>query len=435
MRYYTLTLSIGLSCLLSSALANVDCGSTVVIFNSDDAREVAENCSVIDGDLVLAENITESVHIEDLKEIKGSLTLEGRRWDAAQPEERSFNITMPDLAQIGGALDIDPYPRLERLVLSKLETVRGRVGLNNPTVEFVDITNLKFIQSFSLSTPGLETLLLSGLEGPYEGSDSNFHIYLSNVGQVDSLDGIFKNPIDPYFFLGEPGLEGPNLVIASDSFPNVKAITFGWKRIARIESYRDDLTITFGGPKSKSVEIEELRLENGTQMRRAETVERLKVGYLSITENNVAEISLDVDEASSVRVQRCDRLRSLTISAAAKKWEDTQIDVSDNPLLSLSLTSEEYGARIWHWPENAVNRVLLSGNMTHELIEDFWKTTTATEDFIVNDYSGNVDCDAVDEQPGKSSLNTWWVRFAGTVGIGRTDLYFILSPGVKRKIV
>jgi hypothetical protein len=320
---------------------------------------------VIVGKLDLSDDLAEDVNIENLEEIKGGLTLNGAcGGGCSDPEKGRFNISMPNLTAVGGPLIINDAPNLVNLLLPKLETIRGPLKIRNPTTTLIDITDLKFVESLLLDTPKLKNLSLSGLEGPHNESLVNFHVSLINVGQIESLDGIFKNPIDPIRTNETDFYE--SLYLNAMSVPHIKNLTFGWKYIHRIEVTIPDFTLIFGGPKSKQVYMDQFLLTNGN-IKRSETLERLGVKSFNVESGDREKLHLDMEFLSQLRVTNVNKALSITNSPTAESWEDFVLIVEGPNIPQFPSQPKDSGDRKWHWPE-PVEYIGFNGDVDQEFV-------------------------------------------------------------------
>lgn len=348
-----------------------NCGN-VTISTAADADAVRKACTTITGDLVLAPNFSESINLDGIETILGDLKHSGCEVGfKACVIPPLFGISSSTLQTINGSLDVWYFPGLEKLLLPKLARVKGGVSLKRAhNLTTLDLTNLQYVQYVVLDLASLKTLQLDGLKG-FTGP-SNGDIALWNVGQVDNVDGFFKNPLDP--ILSPTNSQEAGSTIGGYGIPNVRKLTLGWKRFTTLTVSGNDITVTLGGPNTTAMEIDTLKLLSGVVgIQRGEQMNNLTVGKLSVYSNdNITELKANFDRLTSLELLFSSQLKTIILPSAAEQWQNYSLSVSGCSSLNLSseYTVDGSGQRTktWYWPKGDIQSVNIDANLSNDFL-------------------------------------------------------------------
>jgi hypothetical protein len=348
--------------------ADIDCRSNITIADGRGARAVAESCTVIEGNLQLRNDVSETINLDGIEVIKGSITHSGcDERDFEDPEEcvypQAFNLTSNTLREINGDIDFYYFQGLDRIEFPELEIVNKTVSLQRlHNVTHIDFTSLKWVGYFSLETRKLETLLLEGLEGFLDRGWGHGGVQLQDAGQVESVDGFFKNAIDPIHQEREETSPGTSMHIYNQAIPNVRSVTFGWTRCPEVGFGGENLTVTLGGADTKEQQIGELKLGLGVvELRRGSAVENLTVGSLEMqSQEGMVDLALPFDQISKIRLSNVTMLETVEFPEEAENWKLSNFDIYNCPSLSVADST-------WHWPkEHTMSELnLVNFNLTN----------------------------------------------------------------------
>lgn len=360
--------------LLASAsigvFADVDCASNITIANADDAKELRDSCTTLEGNLILDHDLSETINLDGLEVIKGTIAHNGcDAFDTECQIPDPFNITSSTLREIHGSIDFWYFQGLQALVLPKLESVNGTVSLKRlHNVTHLDFTDLRWIGNFILETERLESLLLEGLEGFHDRGWGNGGVELWNAGKIESVDGFFKNAIDP--MLRGFWTEGSGMYFYANTIPNVRTITFGWTRLPSLTFSGNDLTVILGGPNTTEQHFERLELRSGIKtLERGSAVKNLTVEQFDVTESDdIVHLTLAFDQATEVSIGPSNNLETLELPSEAKSWRNFDLYVAGSSSPKLNLTEYRDGRQVWYWPEETMERIWLSGNFTTKFV-------------------------------------------------------------------
>lgn len=350
-----------------TVLAEVDCTGNITIADGLGAREVRESCTVIEGNVHLKTDVSETINLDGIETIKGSLTHSGcDEWvygggcDIPDP----FNLTSNTLREINGDIDFWYFNGLDRIDFPELVVVNKTVSLRRlHNVTHIDFEKLKWVGYFSLETQSLETLRLEGLEGFLDRGWGHGGVTITDAGSVESVDGFFKNAIDP---MHEERLKGnpyTNMIIDSGAIPNVRSLTFGWTRYPHVAFAGENLTVTLGGADTEEQVIGELELRLGvTEFRRGSAMKNLTVDRLVMqSQAGMEDLVLPFDQISDIDLSNVTTLRTLELPEKAEGWNLSSFGIWNCPSLLV-------GDSTWHWPkEHPMSDLnLVNFNMTNE---------------------------------------------------------------------
>ncbi|CAG9983366.1 unnamed protein product, partial [Clonostachys byssicola] len=374
-----------------SFVAAIDCNGTITITSQDDAKDVRK-CKVVGGDLKFAWNLSESIDLDGLEGVNGSVkltTCDDKCDDITIPPP--FNISSPTLKRINGSLSFSSFYGLEKLILPNLNNVNQSVSLldlDNAT--HIDLTRLATVGGFALGAKRLEELKLDGLRNLTDSSTGNITVY--DVGTIQSVDGIYENPIEG-LQLGEA-----NVTLNRNYTGSVKNVTFGWTRVhdLLVESGAG-ISVTLGGPSSESVEIDYLKLGKGVVgLERGSQMKNLTVKKFQSDSMNITSLKLDFDQASEIAIVGTS-LKSVEIPSEAENWKNLNLTISTVPLFEFGSKSAD-GSQAWHWPKGDMSALRLVGNMTADFLTSFVQgSTRVVNTFHIDDTSGSVNCTALDQ--------------------------------------
>ena len=355
--------------------ARTYCRENATIANAREADDLRKRCNVLEGDLTLEYGISESINLDSLEEVEGSILHEGcslfgtqvayeNGWCEVPP---AFEIRSTTLKQVGGSIWFSRFPGLDKVTFPNLDTVNGSISLNGVNnLTYLDLTNLKRIRSFTLHAERLETFKLDGLESFTEGKGMiSSRVHLGDIGMVESVDGLFENPLDPMSQGRWTGEDGQSFY--GRRMSHVRSLTFGWRRINALKLTGENLTVTLGGPSTESMEIENLEVRDGVaELRRNPQLRNLTIGAFELGFNNsITDLELPFDQLSSIAIYGTESLRSITLPPEAENWnwngQNQGLTITNTPNLELSPDT-------WHWPKSDISRVLIIANISNEFL-------------------------------------------------------------------
>lgn len=353
----------------SSALASIDCRGNVTIASLDDAQQVRDGCREIGGDLEIMRNIPGNVDLDGLEVLRGSLFHHGcayvtRSECYKEPRPKPMNISMPSLREIHGQWDFATPAEVVGLILPKLKTVSGAIFLWSRGVEFIDITELERVASFVLDAPNLETLLLDGIKGPSKGSENGFFVRFQHAGQIKSVDGFFKHPIN---ILHNDEYDS-RMILDDSNIPNVKKINFQWARVQELVLGGVNKTLVFGGSQTNSIELDRLLLQASTYLEYDDALEHLIVKDFEMYESDARNLSLRIEEATNISIYSCDRLESITLYPTARTWKNLNLAIENSDSLRLSLKPDGKSQTTWYWPEGDVDTIDIQADIADDFL-------------------------------------------------------------------
>ena len=182
---------------------------------------------------------------------------------------------------------------------------------------------------------------------------------------VESVDGLFENPLDPMSQGRWPGEDGQSFY--GRRMSHVRSLTFGWRRINALKLTGENLTVTLGGPSTESMEIENLEVRDGVaELRRNPKLRNLTIGAFELGFNNsITDLDLSFDQLSSVSIYGTESLRSITLPPEAENWnwngQNQGLTITNTPNLELSPDT-------WHWPKSDISHVLIIANVSNEFL-------------------------------------------------------------------
>jgi hypothetical protein len=84
--------------------------------------------------------------------------------------------------------------------------------------------------------------------------------------------------------------------------------------------------------------------------------------------DDLVHLTLAFDQATTVSIGPSDNLETLELPSEAKGWRDFDLYLASSISPKLNLTEYKDGRQIWHWPEETMERIWLSGNITTEFV-------------------------------------------------------------------
>lgn len=363
---------------------DASCGN-VTISSAADADAIRKTCKTITGNLMFDWYFNETVNLDGIEVIEGDFWHEGDGRACLTAEEMDkfpclarFNISSSTLRQINGDISFWAFNGLEELILPNLVRVK-QVSLKRlHDLQTLDLTNLQYIQDFWLEAKNLSKFSLDGLKeftGPYNGG-----VYIV-VGSVDNLDGLFKNNLDPWQGFTDIAVDadgymhsGLGVDLSYMHAPNLKTLTFGWKRVPNLRvGGGSEMSIVFGGPNSTEVEISTLQLYDGVgKLERGKTLKNLKVGLLSVRDTEKMErLEVPFDQLWSLEIRNATELTSVILPPQAESWTNFSLNIFSCPNLNLSSeysTVDGERKKTWYWPRGDWVDLTISANMTNEFL-------------------------------------------------------------------
>ncbi|KAK7421585.1 hypothetical protein QQX98_002052 [Neonectria punicea] len=374
MRASSGTLLACLGTLSTLALAKVNCIGDVVIADSDDAREVREACEIITGDITLVGSFEDSINLDGVKKIGGNFFHEQCSWEMSPPsvcpKPSKRTISSSTLESIRGSLTVDSTSGLEALSFPGLMVVNGSLNLMSlDDLKHVDFTSLEYVARLSWNTENLKTLKMNGLKNMGEGRQGEETLQFISVGELNSVDTFYKNPIHA------DDDTGAIIDLDADWMPNVKDVTIGWEFMDALRINVTELDVTLGGPNTTEMEIGSIGLRQGSiNLEGSSKLETLKVGsfYVNTTDPSlgpdIEHLSLPFEELGGLYLQDWKTLRSIQLPPAAEKWKSFSLQLEDCE--NLDLTSE-YNAdkeKTWYWPMSDMEDLRVTGNISNAFL-------------------------------------------------------------------
>lgn len=365
-----------LACLgiFKLVLADVDCSGDVEIASSEDARKVREACETIHGDLTLAASFNENINLDGLKYVRGSFTHEQCSWEMtpgnACPKPPALNISSTTLEGINGSFFLDGTGGLETLSFPKLRYVGKLLDLLAiDDLQHVDFTSLESVDRLYWNTKNLKTLKMNGLWSIGEGVYGEDTLQFKTVGQVESVDGFFKNPVHPEYD------SGAVVHLDVDWMPKVGHVTVGWEFIDALNIDVKALDVTLGGPETTKMEIRSIGLGRGDiNIKRATTLEDLWVGTFNVNATgssrgpSIEHLSLPFDHLGGLYIWSWDNLRSIQLPPEAKNWKGFSLWVKDCDNLDFGSHHNAKNQTVWYWPTDGLWDLVIRGSVSNEFL-------------------------------------------------------------------
>ncbi|KAI9158006.1 hypothetical protein HJFPF1_05991 [Paramyrothecium foliicola] len=419
------------------SLAAIDCTGDFTVHNASVAQALRENCRVVGGRVSIPSSYTGEINLDGVEAIRGGLIYNGcppedienggcRR---VRPEPRPFTISSDTLREVRH-LSLWAPNGLSRVVLPNLRAVNGTVAVRQALhlVE-LDLTGLKYISGFTLEAPRLETFKLDGLEGFTKPADSNVKptVNLVDIGSVTSVDGLYKNPLDP-LQLGE--WYGPVRLAPGQNLTNV---TLGWTRLPELvvdHGEDESLTVTLGGPNTTSMHIETLSLIQNGRFKRAPTLESLTVGKFEAGAEEwyfPHRLDLPFDNASDIHIQfyfDAFEPRYVTLPPQAVDWPEPAIWIQGYEGLQLQSLFDSEGRQTWYWPRS-MKSLFIGAAMSNEFFTSFMEQEVVVKGkFFLQVHSDDFDCKVLErynkrtQRMGGSDFTCWVSRISGATSLG-----------------
>ncbi|KPM37503.1 hypothetical protein AK830_g9059 [Neonectria ditissima] len=369
----------------SEATAAFNSDGDVIVQTAADAKEAREACPTIGGNLIIGD-ISEQINLDGIEWVRGDLvhnnctTNETYCEDFIKPR---LEVSSSTLTAINGSIDFRLFYGLNKLLLPNLEFVDGNVSFSNlAAIADLDLTSLAYVSSFHLDAPTLRRLDLKGLQG--FTSPNGGAVNISRCGHIDSLNGFFRNPIETS--------DKTSVISASIYEPfRVRNVTLGWTNVTDLHVSGDNLTVTLGGPSTKSMDIKQMANINGVRLIRSSNLQSLTVGSVSISQDESEEgtpsvwgsvlfekgrsmerLSLPFDNVSEIEI-RDFNITTLVLPAKAENWDGVTISTRDG-----YVDFKEYdknGTKIWYWPETMFN-LSLTGSIQNNFFDSFFERKT-----------------------------------------------------------
>ncbi|KAH9428243.1 hypothetical protein MCOR02_011728 [Pyricularia oryzae] len=185
--------------------------SNVTISSAGDARHIARACTTIVGDLHLSPDLNETVALNGIEKVTGSVLYRGRcqfqgytnlptRSSADQcgdiPEP--FSLRSTSLRAVEGNFTINTWLGLSNIEMPHLQRVRGEFNLRSlMNLTQLDVTRLARVGDFNLEAPLLRDLKHDGLEG-FTKVTANLTVRSADLDSLDSLLRPRTKPVDKW---------------------------------------------------------------------------------------------------------------------------------------------------------------------------------------------------------------------------------------------
>ncbi|CAH0051650.1 unnamed protein product [Clonostachys solani] len=357
--------------------SEINCNGNVAIKNSEDAKNVRENCKTIAGNLDL--DIFETCNLDGLEEVRGDVVhrcpTKQQGLDYCMDASTTFTISSSTLRIINGSLDFFYYRGVEKLDFPQLNKVRQDISLYAPyNLTHVNFANLEYFGSFLLNTPSLMQLQLDKFKEftsrevlKPDGTTSGPYVNIWNTGRLESFNEFFQNPVNPYNVYDNG---------ASNSFVifyplTVQNLTFGWTRMPSMEiEAKSQLTLTLGGPETEEMEFEgTLQIGAGvTAINRHESLKNLTVQRFDLKQSAVVDLDLPFNQVTTVVVYGNPQLRQLRLPSTAQSWKNLDLNIGSSDNLLLSPVKDGSDETIWHWPTGDMSSVVIRANITADFL-------------------------------------------------------------------
>ncbi|KAH6889236.1 hypothetical protein B0T10DRAFT_49069 [Thelonectria olida] len=363
------------------AAAAVNCQGNITINNAADASKVRKACSTIGGNLIIRD--TKSIILDGIETVRGSVVNGCARLDDNCDEASLFSISSSTLKAVGGDIDLSGIDRLEKLLLPNLTAVDGEFHLRDlGNLTHLDITQLERVGSFFLSAPALEQLDHDGLQSI---TSPEGRVSISYLGPVESIDSFFKNPIKPIS-------QDFDMEISVSDLPQVRNLTIGWTYANFLSVSGTNLTVTFGGPKTESMEIGLMFIHGfgeAVSLRRNSELQNLTVEQAFIDDVTAEGVMLPFDNVTTLGVQSAN-VTAVKLPAEAENWGNMSmtIDIPSGDLREF----DDDDTKIWYWPQE-IYYLVLNASFENSFFDSFFeRNCTSPGKMKVEDRSGRFNC-------------------------------------------
>lgn len=345
------------------------CDLSISIRSAADAEEIRKRCSTIGGDLQIID-LMESINLDGVQTINGSFNVYTSD-TTAPPPSSPFTISSSTLSTLGGSLYLDGPKGLEAVRLPALEIVQS-LSIYGPDLTYMDITNLHTLGRLVLDAPSLKTLRHNGFREIIGGyRKPTFLVY---GAALDSVDSLFENP-----------LKGVGYT-RFGSLPNVDHVNFGFASVESVNFMGNgNLTVTMGGPRTTSMEIDRLMLEGGVkELARSPDLVNLTVKDFKLADdgevndnpiNNGKHILLPFDSLRYlfVSVYSSSATQRVELPREAVGWKDFELFMYSNSSrldMSSQYSIDENGEtkQTWYWPEGDIEKIYVNGYLKTEFL-------------------------------------------------------------------
>jgi hypothetical protein len=285
------------------------------------------------------------------------------------PPLSPFNFSSSTLNTINSSFTIAGARGLEAVILPNLTTVYWDLQLSGlPDILHLDFTNLTTLRTIYLDLPSLKTIDMNGLQSftPRVGFFGN-PISFDDVGDIESVDAFFKNPISLPLRDGEL----ISVTLNGSAMRNVKEVTLGWERIDSLY-ISGNVNLTFGGPDTSSMNITNIWLQAGSNgnLERSSKLENLTVGTVggdpveSPQSPDYEILSLPFHQLSHLELSEWKYLRSIELPPEAEDWKNFGFFVHNCDRLNLTSEYNADNKKTWYWPKYSMSQVFIFGNVS-----------------------------------------------------------------------
>ncbi|KAI0502745.1 hypothetical protein F5B22DRAFT_632209 [Xylaria bambusicola] len=407
-----------------SAVSQSTCTENVTLSTGAEAQSLSERCKILDGSITLPGNLSESINLDGLEEIRGDFTMEfsysGDSGYSIQYEPYygpSYEISSSTLQTVGGVVQFglgstglaypEDYqaPSLGNVSFPSLMNISAGVEIAAPNLTHIDLTSLQYFTFFSLSTPQLAQLQLRHVKGLNDNIHWLNNVGLESIGNVESLDGLFSEPIDQtssnllhddgiwqtVYFGKQPPHHYPNNypygTSANGPAPSLRNLTIGWEQLQSTRFTDMNLTLTLGGTMTESMTIKIMVLERGNyKLQRGPAVKHLAVlAFRADNDFDNTDLVLPFDQVDEVYINSTE-LQSITLPQEAENWTRPIFELHAPKLRLDSSTT-------WHWPLHMDRLVIEAGTITDDFFESFTqKEIEVRYEVQIVDHSKTLDC-------------------------------------------
>ncbi len=355
-------------CVGDLGASTVDC-SYALITSAADAELVGKNCPTVNGNITFA--TSESVNLDGVQVIEGNISNSQAVYECDW-ENRihgpcnstgPFTISMPSLTTVHGNLHFEGYLDLANLSLPKLTQINQFFLDSVYNLTYMDITELDTLSSFSIDrTRRLATMRHTGLRN-YTGQPLNYFntLWISDTS-LDSVDSIFSNPFNL------SGIPQSWAFVGFDMMPNLRRATFGIASADYVRLGGGNVTITFGGPTTRTMDLDTIDLSGGVGgFERHPNLQNISVGVIStpIGNNNFTSLSLPFDQLGKLDLQGETKVQQISNLPQAVSWTNFTLSITLCDALNLSSQSEPNAAgqlgQTWYWPQTDMESVAIEG--------------------------------------------------------------------------
>ncbi|KAK5634237.1 hypothetical protein RRF57_009951 [Xylaria bambusicola] len=416
----------------AAAVSQSTCTENVTLSTAVEARSLRERCKILDGSITLPSNLSESINLDGLEEISGDFMMKFFYYDHSGSSTYepyygpSYEISSSTLQTVGGGISFglgstglthpDDYqaPSLGNISFPSLMNVSAGVQIGAPNLTHIDLTDLEYFTFFSLSTPRLEQLQLRRVKGLNDHVRWLNRVSLESIGNVESIDGLFSEPIDQTSsnpahddgiwqeidFGKQPSHHYPNNypygTSANGPAPGLRALTIGWEQLSSISFTDMNLTLTLGGTMTEAMTIGNMVLERGNyNLKRGPAVKNITVLVFSAGNDfKNTHLVLPFDEVNEVYIASA-QLQSVTLPQQAENWTRPVFELRAPSLRLDSSTT-------WHWPLRLDRLVIEAGTITDDFFESFIeKKIHVVNEVQIVDHSKTLDCSKLYREGGK----------------------------------